>query len=66
MANDDDDDGEFSPMPPLPVVANGEEHQWGESFSPLSSFGSLEQEGEKMKMNTLSRMMMTVMMMTVE
>jgi hypothetical protein len=45
MANDDDDDGEFSPMPPLPLVANGDEHQWGESFSPLSSFGSLEQEG---------------------
>jgi hypothetical protein len=44
MANDDDDDGEFSPMPPLPLVANGDQHQWGESFSPLSSFGYLEQE----------------------
>jgi hypothetical protein len=44
MANDDDDDGEFSPMPPLPLVANGDEH-WRETFSPLSSFGSLEQEG---------------------
>jgi hypothetical protein len=65
MANDDDDDGEFSPMPPLPLVANGDEHQWGESFSPLSSFVSLE-KGEKMKMNKLSRMMMMVKMMTVE
>jgi hypothetical protein len=44
MANDDDDDGECSPMPPLPLVANGDEH-WGESFSLFSSFGSLEQEG---------------------
>jgi hypothetical protein len=44
MANDDDDDGEFSPMPPLPLVANRDEH-WRESFSPLGSFGSLEQEG---------------------
>jgi hypothetical protein len=43
--NDDDDDGECSPIPPLPLVANGDEHQWGESVSPLSSFGSLEQEG---------------------
>jgi hypothetical protein len=46
MANDDYDDGEFSPMPPLPLVANGDDH-WGESFSPLSSFGSLEQEGRE-------------------
>jgi hypothetical protein len=45
MVNDDVDLGEFSPMPPLPLVANGDEHQWRESFSPLSSFGSLEQEG---------------------
>jgi hypothetical protein len=47
MANDDDDDGEFSPMPPRPLVANGEDHQWGEIFSPLSFFGYLEQEGEE-------------------
>jgi hypothetical protein len=65
MANDDDDNGEFSPMPPLPLVANGDEHQWGEIFSPLSSFESLEEEGEKMNMDTLSRMMMMVMIMTV-
>jgi hypothetical protein len=45
MANDDDDYGECLPMPPLPLVVNGEEHQWEESFSSLSSFGSLEQEG---------------------
>jgi hypothetical protein len=45
MANDDNDGGEFSPMPPLHLVTNGDEHQWGESFSPLSSFVSLEQEG---------------------
>jgi hypothetical protein len=44
MANDDDDDGEFSPMRPLPLVANRDEH-WSESFSPLGSFWSLEQEG---------------------
>jgi hypothetical protein len=43
MASDDDDDGEFSPMPPLPLVANGDEH-WGESFSLFSSFGSLGKE----------------------
>jgi hypothetical protein len=65
MANDDDDDGEFSPMPPLALVANVDEH-WREIFSPLSSFGSLEQEGGEMKMNTLSRMMMMVKRMTVE
>jgi hypothetical protein len=46
MANDDVADGEFSPMLPLPLVASGDEH-WGESFSPFSSFGSLEQEGGK-------------------
>jgi hypothetical protein len=45
MASDDDDDGEFSPMPPLTLVANGDEHQWRQSLIPLSSFGSLEQEG---------------------
>jgi hypothetical protein len=43
MANDNDD-GEFSPMPPLPLVAN-RDNNWRESFSPLGSFGSLEQEG---------------------
>jgi hypothetical protein len=43
MANDNDD-GEFSPMPPLPLVANRDKN-WRESFSPLGSFGSLEQEG---------------------
>jgi hypothetical protein len=66
MVNDDDDDGEFSLIPPLPLVANGDEHQWGKSFIPLSSFGYLEQEREKIKMNTLSIMVMMVMMMTVE
>jgi hypothetical protein len=45
MVNDDDDNCEFPPMPSLPLVANRDEHQWGESFSPLSSFGYLEQEG---------------------
>jgi hypothetical protein len=32
-------------MPPLSLVANGEDHQWVESFSLLRSFGSLEQDG---------------------